>query len=562
MHFPRFFVTLHTNACSMDNINTLPIGTFLQNGRFRIDQHLGSGGFGNTYQVTDMTSGSLRAMKEFYLKGVNERDSDSRTVSVSNEENTTEFESQKEKFRKEAMRLSCIKHPNIVKVYDLFEENGTAYYTMDYLQGRSLSNQLKTQGHPFTEKEVLAVTTQILDALEAVHQQNIWHLDLKPGNVMSDSNGQIVLIDFGASKQFHDTDGRSLSTSTGLCYTPGYAPTEQIANETNRLGPWTDLYALGATMYNLLTDQTPPSVSAIQDGEGFHFPPTVTQNTQRLIRWLMEPNRNHRPQSVDDVRRFMGLLPNAEIDDNHSSNKKWWLIGALAALLAAIAILLWLFVFNDGKSKRHYYYDDEDDEEYEEEMAYEAEEIADDDEDISQAIQDSIYFEEQRIQEEKQRQEAEERRAEEQRQAEERRAEEQRQAELREQQRQAQEQQRARQTQEPVQENNQDDNRVHDVVEQMPQFPGGDAALVQFLSSNIVYPPVAEENGIQGRVVCSFVVERNGSISDVRVVKSVDPSLDKEAVRVLKSMPRWSPGKQSGSPVRVKYTVPVTFRLQ
>ena len=107
-----------------------------------------------------------------------------------------------------------------------------------------------------------------------------------------------------------------------------------------------------------------------------------------------------------------------------------------------------------------------------------------------------------------------------------------------------------------------EETKVFDVVEQMPSFPGGPAALMQYLSSNIKYPVVAEENGVQGRVVCTFVVEKDGSITDVRVIKSVDPSLDKEAVRVVKGMPKWIPGKQNGSAVRVKYTVPVTFRLQ
>ena len=112
---------------------------------------------------------------------------------------------------------------------------------------------------------------------------------------------------------------------------------------------------------------------------------------------------------------------------------------------------------------------------------------------------------------------------------------------------------------EPVKE---EETKVFDVVEQMPSFPGGPSALMQYLNSNIKYPVVAEENGVQGRVVCTFVVEKDGSITDVRVVKSVDPSLDKEAMRVVKSMPKWIPGKQNGSAVRVKYTVPVTFRLQ
>ena len=105
-------------------------------------------------------------------------------------------------------------------------------------------------------------------------------------------------------------------------------------------------------------------------------------------------------------------------------------------------------------------------------------------------------------------------------------------------------------------------NKVFDVVEEMPHFPGGPAALQAFLSSNTKYPVVAQENGVQGRVIVTFVVERDGSITDVKVVRSVDPSLDREATRVVRSMPRWSPGKQNGSAVRVKYTVPVVFRLQ
>ena len=107
-----------------------------------------------------------------------------------------------------------------------------------------------------------------------------------------------------------------------------------------------------------------------------------------------------------------------------------------------------------------------------------------------------------------------------------------------------------------------EETKIFTVVEQMPMFPGGDPALMRYLSSNIHYPTVAAENGVQGRVVVGFVVERDGSITDVNVLRSVDPSLDREAMRVVKSMPRWTPGKQNGSAVRVKYQVPVTFRLQ
>ena len=100
------------------------------------------------------------------------------------------------------------------------------------------------------------------------------------------------------------------------------------------------------------------------------------------------------------------------------------------------------------------------------------------------------------------------------------------------------------------------------VVEQQPEFPGGMAALMKFLGDNIKYPVIAQENGIQGRVITNFVVERDGSISDVQIVRGQDPSLDKEAIRVIKTMPKWKPGQQRGKPVRVRFTLPVVFRLQ
>ncbi|MCC8094234.1 MAG: TonB family protein [Tannerellaceae bacterium] len=113
-----------------------------------------------------------------------------------------------------------------------------------------------------------------------------------------------------------------------------------------------------------------------------------------------------------------------------------------------------------------------------------------------------------------------------------------------------------------VEEEEESAQQIFTVVEEMPQFPGGEGELLKFISKSIKYPVIAQENGIQGRVVCSFVVNRDGSIVDAEVVRGVDPSLDKEALRVINTMPKWTPGKQRGKPVRVKYTVPITFRLQ
>ena len=114
-----------------------------------------------------------------------------------------------------------------------------------------------------------------------------------------------------------------------------------------------------------------------------------------------------------------------------------------------------------------------------------------------------------------------------------------------------------------VEEEEPEEQAIFEVVEEMPQFPeGGQAGLMKYLSSNIKYPTIAQENGTQGRVTVQFVVNQDGSIVDVKVLRGVDPYLDKEAIRVISSMPKWIPGKQRGKPVRVKYTVPVMFRLQ
>lgn len=113
-----------------------------------------------------------------------------------------------------------------------------------------------------------------------------------------------------------------------------------------------------------------------------------------------------------------------------------------------------------------------------------------------------------------------------------------------------------------VEEEEESAQQIFTVVEEMPKFPGGDSELLKFIAKSIKYPVIAQENGIQGRVICSFVVNRDGTVVDAEVLRGVDPSLDKEALRVISTMPKWTPGKQRGKPVRVKYTVPITFRLQ
>jgi serine/threonine protein kinase len=287
---------------NIDSQSMLRVGTILH-GTYRIERYLSSGGFGNTYVVVHTEFNEFYAIKEFFMKGITQRDGDSITVSVSNAANQSQFAEQKEKFKKEARRLRGLSNPHVVKVYDLFEENGTVYYVMDFINGESLSERLKRLGAPLSEAEVNKYLSQILDALECVHGQQIWHLDLKPANIMVDKSGAIKLIDFGASKQIRPDGGAT--TSTALCYTPGYAPNEQTEQSIEKFGPWTDFYALGATLYKLLTNNEPPKPSDISDyGEdAFHFTKSVSTSMRGLILWMMNPNRKQRPQNVEEIQK-------------------------------------------------------------------------------------------------------------------------------------------------------------------------------------------------------------------------------------------------------------------
>ena len=287
----------------------LQSNTNLQGGKYEIEQVLGQGGFGITYLATQVLSNRQVAIKELFIGGSGQAINDRRgnLVVVTNSANQACFDQQKEKFKKEAERLANLNHPNLVKVHEFFEENGTAYYVMDYIEGEALRTKLNREG-VLSESLVLKYLQQLLPALETAHKQNIWHLDIKPENIMVDKYGHVYLIDFGASK--HIEQNSTLTTSLALAYTPGYCPPEllDLSNETPEyylqaikdIGPWTDIYALGATIYNLLTDSIPPSKRRL-DKEGrraFSFPSNVSSSTRDLIVWMMKPDREDRPQSI------------------------------------------------------------------------------------------------------------------------------------------------------------------------------------------------------------------------------------------------------------------------
>ena len=281
----------------------LPKGTLLSNGKYRIEAYLASGGFGNTYVATDLAFDERVAVKELFVKGICGRNASTGEVCVSLSENRISFDAHREKFRKEARRIRKLNSRHVVKVRDLFDDNDTSYYVMDFIDGESLSARLHREQRPLTEAEVCSLLPQVLDGLRSLHAEHIWHLDLKPANIMVDRQGKVLLIDLGASKQLQTADGVSVSTSSAMAYTQGYAPPEQMDQHFERFGPWTDLYALGATLFHLLTLQRPPSASDIlDDADAALAMPGVSSRMQQLVRWLMTPGRNGRPQSVEEVR--------------------------------------------------------------------------------------------------------------------------------------------------------------------------------------------------------------------------------------------------------------------
>ena len=291
----------------MESNSFLKVGTLLNHAKYRIERYLASGGFGNTYEGVNVSLDKKCAIKEFFLKGVVLRDEHTSQVFITHPDNKKAFNSQKEKFTKEARRLSRLDNSHIVRVFDFFEENGTAYYVMDYIEGESLRELQKRTGKALTEQETLSVLTQMLDALKSIHEAGLLHMDIKPANIMIDNKGKCTLIDFGASKQPSVSDGAT--TSSAMAYTPGFAPTEQIGGSSDRWGPWTDFYALGATLYNLLTNKNPANLDIEVDGaDAFKFPPNVSDSMRSLIQWLMTPKRTERPQNVDAIRNCLNQL--------------------------------------------------------------------------------------------------------------------------------------------------------------------------------------------------------------------------------------------------------------
>lgn len=277
-------------------------GTLLHGGTYKIEKILGQGSFGITYLAEHTNLGKKVAIKEFFMKELNSRGEDGSITGMSDGSLSQNYCL---KFQKEAVNLSHLDHPNIVRVTDSFSENGTFYYVMEYIYGQNLNDYVKR--HNISEEEAVDIIKSVADALIYMHEEkHMLHLDLKPSNIMRRNKGNIFLIDFGLSKHFSDDGQPETSTTIGLG-TTGYAPIEQANKSRNgEFRPTIDVYALGATLYKLLTRETPPPASdLVSDDELLENKlreKGVSDNLIKVVTEAMCPNVKKRTQSVRAFR--------------------------------------------------------------------------------------------------------------------------------------------------------------------------------------------------------------------------------------------------------------------
>ncbi len=356
-------------------IADLQPGMTLNHGKYTIEKRIGGGGFGITYKARQNGLNREVCIKEYFLAGRCMRQTERMTVVPQNSDINL-YEKYRQAFVKEAQTLAELQHPGIVDVIDVFDENGTSYMVMNYIQGRSLQNIVEEQGPlPYT----LAVNyiAQVAEAVAYIHERHILHRDIKPENIMITADHRAILIDFGSAREFVN-DKTQAHTSI---LTHGYAPTEQYST-TSRKGSYTDIYAIGATLYFILTG-TIPMDAAARMTEDMPEPKSINtdipDNANRTIMKAMQIKATERHQSVqefmDDLRNIKPTSVEQSIaaseesapqkatvkepDEKDKTNTVWLDIsGAFIGILIIVAVIMISTNKNDENSYYNSYSSD------------------------------------------------------------------------------------------------------------------------------------------------------------------------------------------------------------
>lgn len=323
-------------------------GTALNGGKYVIEKKIGEGGFGITYKAVQRGLNRIVCIKEYFLAGRCVRNTMARTVQLQGISDEV-FEKYRQAFVREAKTLAALHHPNIVEVIDIFDENGTSYMVMPFIEGRSLQSIVEKNG-PLATPDAINFVAQITNAVGYIHERHILHRDIKPDNIMITADFNAILIDFGSAREFQQ-DKTQAHTSM---LTHGYAPTEQYT-ANSRKGSYTDIYAIGATLYFVLTGQVPTEAAARlteKMPEPKELNPNIPDEINRTILKAMQLKSENRHQTVQEfMDDLLNIRPSELVDESIGgktvvveTTKKWmwWAIGIAAVLVVSLS--LWLIL--------------------------------------------------------------------------------------------------------------------------------------------------------------------------------------------------------------------------
>jgi serine/threonine-protein kinase len=521
---------------------------------YTIKSELGQGGMATVYLAEDkkfLTNVAVKVLAKEFAHNENIR----------------------KRFLAEARNMFKMSHPNIIKVSDLIDEGDTVAFVMEYIEGETLKDYLERKGK-LNEEEIKAIFTQILAAVAYVHEQGLIHRDIKPSNFMISPKGQVKLLDFGIAKNTDSNSAEYTQTSTSQQMgTPMYMSPEQV-NETKSVTAQSDIYSLGVVLWQMVMGQKPYDTKTISNFELqlkiVQEPLTLTHTIwDNCIQKATHKNIDSRytsaqlflndlqnPESIEDDKTILKkndektIFENKEeatiIENNKTQTntpteekaqstgnttaanvekEKKKPIGLIIGVIAGVVLLLVIIILiaKNGPSK--------------EELAAKAKAFEDSTRmaDSTAAVTAEAKLQHDAVTDANAHQKGDDDGA----------------------------------IVIPEEKGKGDEvvekpDEIFLVVEETAVFPGGEAAMYKYLRGKLEnnYPSYEEEAEIQGKVYVRFVIEKDGSITNADVVRKVSPGLDKLAKSTVENMPKWTPGKQGGKPIRMWFTLPVSFQLQ